>query len=143
MSDSKVPAWEIAKVEYQNALDQYRQYTSLRRQDMAFVTTVQVAVLTIIGTNLLSLDTANFLLSLISFFILLLGINNERRLTAYMAGYMRRANHIEAEHKMSLLTDGKNEVQKRQLLFSNTVIFPLYYFIFVLTWIVIWTMNMT
>ena len=58
-----------------------------------------------------------------------------------MAGYMYRANQIEAEHKMSLLKEGKNEVLKRPLLFSNTSVFPLYYFVFAMTWIVIWVMN--
>jgi hypothetical protein len=56
-------AWELARLEYETALEQYRQLTALRRQDMAFVTTVQAAVLTIIGSNLLNLDVSGWLLS--------------------------------------------------------------------------------
>lgn len=42
---NKPEPWELAKLEYEAALEQYRQLTSLRRQDMAFVTTVQAAIL--------------------------------------------------------------------------------------------------
>ena len=141
MAINKTQSWEFAKVEYENALEHYRHYTGLRRQDMAFVTTVQAAVLTIIGGNLRSLDLANLLLSFIAFFVLLLGINNERRLTAYMAGYMKRATQIETHYKMSLLVEGRQEVLNRKLLFSNVVIFPIYYFIFAIAWIVVWVLN--
>jgi hypothetical protein len=141
MAKTKTQSWDLAKVEYENALDLYRHYTSLRRQDMAFVTTVQAAALTIIGKNLLSLDASNLLLSVIAFFVLVLGFNNERRITAYMTGYIKRANQIETDHNMSLLVEGRKEVSKRKLLFSNTIIFPLYYFIFAAAWVVVWVIN--
>jgi hypothetical protein len=141
MAKTKTQSWESVKVEYENALEMYRHYTGLRRQDMAFVTTVQAAALTIIGKNLLSLDTSNLLLSIIAFFVLLLGFNSERRITAYMAGYMKRANQIETDHDMFLLVEGRKEVLKRKLLISNTIIFPLYYFIFAATWVIVWIIN--
>lgn len=141
MPSTRTQSWEFAKVEYENALEQYRHYTSLRRQDMAFVTTVQVAVLTIIGANLRNLDLANLLLSIIAFFVLLLGINNERRLTAYMAGYMKRATQIETDYEMSLLVKGRQEVLNRKLLLSNIVVFQLYYFVFSVVWVVVWVLN--
>ncbi len=133
--------WEIAKVEYESALTQYRHYTSLRRQDMIFAATVQAAVLTIVGKDLLKLDFAGFLLSFVAFFALLTSINAERRLTAYMTGFVRRATQIESEYGMSFLASGKAEVDKRKLLLSNTLVFPLYHFIFILSWIAVWTLN--
>jgi|GEM_PF-6858752 len=142
MAKTKTQSWELAKVEYENALELYRHYTGLRRQDMAFVTTVQAAALTIIGKNLLSLDASSLLLSIIAFFVLLLGLNNERRITAYMTGYIKRANQIEADHDMSLLMEGRKEVSNRKLLISNTIIFPLYYFIFASAWVVVWVINL-
>ena len=72
----KIASWEIAQAEYESAMEEYRHYTNLRRQDMTFVTTAQLAVLTIIGTRLVNLGLADFLLSLIAFFLLLLGINH-------------------------------------------------------------------
>jgi hypothetical protein len=142
MITGETTSWETAKVEYEIALEQHQHYSSLRRQDMAFVTTVQAAALTIIGSKLLSLDTSGFLLSIIAFFVLLLGINSERRLSAYIAGYIHRARQIESEYGMSLLSVSWNEVQSRKLLLSNTIVFPLYYFAFILVWASIWVLNL-
>lgn len=89
MQNKQPEPWELARLEYEAALEQYRQLTPLRRQDMAFVTTAQAAILTIVGTKLLNLDASGFLLSLIAVFVLFLGINSERRLSGYMSGYMR------------------------------------------------------
>lgn len=139
---SKPDAWELARLEYETALEQYRQLASLRRQDMTFVTTVQAAVLTIIGTKLLELDASGLLLSLIAVFVLFLGINSERRLSGYISAYMRRAKNIEAEYGMSLLTSGIQEVQTMRFLLSNSVIFPLYYSFFILAWIGVWVLNL-
>jgi hypothetical protein len=107
-------------------LEQYRQLTSLRRQDITFVTTAQAAILTIVGTKILDLDASGFLLSLIAVFVLFLGINSERRLSGYMSGYMRRAKEIESEYGMQLLSSSIQALKQKKLLISNAVIFPLY-----------------
>ena len=139
---SKQPeSWELARLEYEAALEQYRQLTSLRRQDMTFVTTTQAAILTIVGTKLLNLDASGFLLSLIAVFVLCLGINSERRLSGYMSGYMRRAKEIESEYGMQLLSLGIQEVKNKKLLVSNSVIFPLYYAFFFMAWLIVWILN--
>jgi len=135
-------SWETAKVEYENALAQYRYYTGLRRQDMAFVTTVQAAIMSIIGKNLLDLNFADLLISIIAFFVLLLGINNERRLSAYMTGYMNRAKIIESKYSMSLLEHGWQEIKNRKLLFSNSVTFKIFYIIFIICWFCAWALNL-
>ena len=142
MTTSETKSWEIAKAEYEIGTEHFRHYSSLRRQDMAFVTTVQAAVLTIIGPKLLNLDFSGFVLSSVAFFVLLLGFNSERRLSVYMAGYMRRAKQIESEFGMSLLSDAWSEVRGRRMLFSNARIFPFYYFIFILVWVIIWLINL-
>lgn len=133
--------WEIAKVEYDNAVKQCQLMEGLRRQDMMFTTTVQAAILTIIGVKATHLDLVNFLLTGIAFFVLVLGLNSERRIAKYTAVYMQRAREIESEYGMSLLSLGKSEVQKRKLLFSNSLLFPLYYLIFILAWLIVWLMN--
>jgi hypothetical protein len=89
----------------------------------------------------LDLDLAGFLLSLIALFTLMLGFNSERRQTAYMAGYMNRANCIEQEYGMSLLAAGRQAVRTRKLLPSNTTIFPFYYGVFALSWLVLFLLN--
>ena len=128
-------------LEYASALDLYRHYTNLRRYDMAFVTTAQGAVLTIIGKDLMTMNLPCVLLSLIAFFLLLLGLNSERRLTAYMSAYIRRAKEIESKRKMVLLSSAYSDVSQRRFLVSNTLTFPLYYGIFALSWLLIWTAN--
>jgi len=142
MAKTEPKYWESSKVEYENALAQYRYYTGLRRQDMAFVTTVQAAIMSIIGKNLLELNFTDFLLSLIAFFVLLLGINNERRLSAYMTGYMNRAKIIESKYNMSLLEHGWQEIKSRKLLFSNSVMFKIFYIIFIICWFFTWVLNL-
>lgn len=129
-------------LEYQSALELYRQYTEVRRRDMAFITTAQGAVLTIIGKDLLSMNLSSFLLSVIAVFLLLVGFNSERRLTSYMGAYMKRAKDIEGCRNMSLLSDAYAQVSKRRGLFSNTKTFPVYYALFALTWAVIWIVNL-
>jgi uncharacterized membrane protein AbrB (regulator of aidB expression) len=140
MQSSPEP-WEIAKLEYGAALDQYRQLTTLRRQDMTFVTTVQAAILTIVGSKLLSLDTSSFLLSLIAVFVLFLGLNTERRLSMYIAGYMQRAKEIESEYGMKLFSLDRG-LQDKKLILSNSVVFPLYYCFFCGAWFIVWMLNL-
>jgi|SRR5919205_114550 hypothetical protein len=142
MTPDDTKKWDISREEYSSALGLFRHFSGLRRQDMAFVTTVQAAILTIIGSKLLSLDFSSFLLSAIAFFVLLLGLNSERRLAAHMSGEVRRARQIEAAHDMSLLSVAYDEVGSRKLLMRNDLVFPLYYFIFIMTWVIIWVLNL-
>jgi hypothetical protein len=129
MSETNFQKWKFSKKEYEKAIELYLHFSSLRRQDMAFVTTVQAAVLTIIGKNIMNLDLASIILSVIAFFVLLLGFNSERRIAAYMAGYMKRACQIESEYGMTLLSNGADSIKRKIFLFSNALIFPLYYLI--------------
>jgi hypothetical protein len=138
---NKPEPWEIAKLEYQAALEQYRQLTSLRRQDMTFVTTAQAAILTIVGSKILSLDASGFLLSMVAVFALFLGMNSERRLSGYMSAYIRRAKEIESEYGMQLLSFGIQELRNKKLLISNSIIFPLYYSFFLVVWVIVWILN--
>lgn len=138
-------SWDIVQVEYQAAMEQYRHYTVLRRQDMAFVTTVQVAILTIIGAKAQSLDFSSFLLSLMAFFVLLLGINSELRLATYMSGYKQRAKDIEEENRLNIVTGASKRVEqmeKNMFNITNRKIFPLYYSVFALIWIAVWLTNL-
>jgi hypothetical protein len=142
MATRQTKNWEVAKVEYESALEHYRHHSSLRRRDMFFAVTIQGAVLAIVGEDLPSLGLVGFLLSFVAFFALLASINAERRVSAYMAGYMQRANQIEAEYGMSLLSMGRAEVKTRKALFSNTLVFPLCHLIFIVAWIGIWGWNL-
>ncbi|MBC8030791.1 MAG: hypothetical protein H7Z16_11820 [Pyrinomonadaceae bacterium] len=133
---------DSAKAEYEAGLEQFRLMSNLRRQDMAFATTVQAAVFTIVGSKLLQLNFSDFLLSAIAFFVLLLGLNSERRLAAYMTGYMKRVLEIEAESGMSMFCGAGQVTQKRRFLVSNAIVFPFYYCVFVFAWLVVWTLNL-
>lgn len=140
-SNDKKQPWEYAKIEYEIALTQYDHYTSLRRQDMAFVTTVQIAVLTIIGQNLLQLDSVSIVLSIVAIFVLLLGLNNDRRLSLKMAGFKNRAKEIEEAHNLSLISSTTALVSEKKFSISNSIVFLIYYGIFCLSWIAIWVIN--
>ena len=134
--------WEIAKTEYEQALAQYQNCTALRRQDMVFVATVQGAVLTVIGAQLSDLRLAGFLLSLIAFCLLLVGLNSERRLSSYMSAYARRAREIEEQFGLSLVSLGAGETRRRRFLVSNSVAFPVFYSALMVAWVVIWVRNL-
>ena len=129
------------KTEYEGALAQYRHFASLRRQDMMFVTAVQGAVLAVIKENVFGLTIAHIPLTVAAILVTMLGLNSERRLSAYMCGYMRRAKNIEDKNEMSFLHEGTVEVNKRRFLFPNRVEFPIYYLSFMTAWIVIWIAN--
>ena len=140
MVEDKANSWEVTKAEYDTANSQFIAYSGLRRQDMAFVTTVQAAVLTIIGTKLLALDATGFLLSGIAFFVLLMGFNSERRLSEYMTGNSKRVNEIENYYHMKRSEYVKGKLGKHSL--SNSKTFPIYYSIFIGLWIFIWVLNL-
>jgi len=61
-----------------------RHFTCLRRQDMLFVIAISGTALTIIGSDLLPMKPVHIALSCITFLVILLGMNSERRLTSYM-----------------------------------------------------------
>jgi len=127
MDASQKQSWEVASTEYEAALEQYRHFTGLRRQDMLFVTAIQGAALTIIGGDLLHMKAAYIALSCIAFVVILLGMNSERRLTAYMGSYARR--------------DAYASVQGCRFMFSNARVFLLFYVLLLLAWLVIWIVN--
>ena len=130
------------KTEYETAINQFQHFATLRRQDMAFVTTVQIGILVIVKDRLLTFDLTYFLLTIIAFLVLVMGCNNERRLSSYMVGYMDRARKIEKQFGISVLHIGFEKVQSTKFLISNRTTFPLYYITFILLWIVIWILNL-
>lgn len=109
---------------------------------MAFITTVQGAALTIIGQRLQDLDFTGLLLSILAFFTLLLGLNNERRLSAHMTGYQVRALQIESDFGLSLLRLAREQAHEGRWILSNAKIFPAYYVIIMLAWGSIWAINL-
>jgi len=129
---------DLARMEYEQALNQYQNCTVLRRQDLAFVTTAQGAVLAVLGPRLIEPDFTSFLLSFIACFLLVLGLNSERRLSRYMDAYFRKAVEIEEELGLSLINDGAKDTRRKKLLFSNSQMFPVYYSLSIIGWIVIW-----
>jgi len=142
MASSDPAAVELAKLEFEAALTAYAQATTLRRQDMAFITTVQGAVLTIVGDKLLNLDVRGALLSAIAMFTLLMGLNTDRRLNAYMRGYMQRAKGIEAEWDMHVLSTASESVGRTRGLVRSSTASSLYYILFIIAWVVIWNLNL-
>jgi len=143
-NNSEVNKWDVAQFEYKVALEQYRHYTILRRQDMVFVTTVQVAILTIINAKLQLLDLPSFLLSLVAFFVLVLGLNSELRLASYMYAYKERVMEIELSNNLDIVRNtsisGKGQ-KKFRFNLSNRVMYPFHYCIFIAAWLAVWGSN--
>lgn len=133
-------AWP-AQIEYEQAHEWWRHLSNLRRQDLALFTTIQGAALTIIGDQLLSLKPANLALSVVAFLSALIGLNNERRVYAYLVGFRERALELERLHGASLMGRGVREAQNTQLLVKTQVAFAFFYLLLLAGWILIWVLN--
>ena len=130
-----------AQVEYEQAHDWWRHLSNMRRQDLALFTTIQGAALTIIGDQLLSLKPPNLALSVIAFLSALIGLNNERRVYAYLVGFRERALELEKLHGASLMDRGIKEAQNTPLLVNTQVAFGFFYLLLLAGWILIWILN--
>jgi hypothetical protein len=134
--------WEKERFEYEMASEYWRHFSSLRRQELSFVILVQGGVLTIIGEKLLHLTPAHSFLSIIAFLVILLGLNSERRLSAYQGGNYHRMQEIEATCGMRLWTVAVNDVRGRKLSFNNAKTLPVFYIILAVGWVFIWICNL-
>jgi uncharacterized membrane protein len=105
------------------------------------VTTAQAAILTIIGKNLPRLDLAQYALSFIAFYVIVLGINTERRMAAYCDGYVMRVKSLEPNLGIALLSAGAAEVDRQHFLVSNKKMFLTYYALLLSGWLALWIAN--
>lgn len=135
--------WAIAKVEYESSLKRLLEYTGLRRQGIAFSTTFQAAILSIIGSDILDINISHMLLSIVAFFVLFMGLNNERRLYSYIQGCSDRIKEIENQFDMSFFKSCDRRASEKPMLFSNNSLFQIYYALFIIMWIAIWIINIT
>jgi hypothetical protein len=129
------------KTEYDACFKMLSLYTASRRQDMTIVAAAQAAVLTVVGGQLLSMQLEHFLLSLVALFVTVMGLNADRRHSAYMYGYIKRARAIEDQNGMELLKQGYEEVKRTKCLVSNSITFPIYYAVFASLWLIVWLLN--
>lgn len=104
---------ETLLVEYKEALNHVRALATLMRQDITFVTTVQGAVLAIIGMGFPLRNIAHISLAGLAFFVALVSINSVGRSYKYMAEYMSRIREIEGILGMHLFTRGRAVVGRR------------------------------
>ena len=129
--------------EYQQGIELLRHWSSVRRQDIVFVTTAQAAILTILGKSLPRLDLAQYALTFIAFYVIVLGINTERRLAAYSDGYVVRLRLLEPLLGMALLSAGAGEVDRQHFLVSNKRMFLTYYGLLLCGWLALWIANLS
>lgn len=127
--------------EYKLGIELLRHWSTMRRHDIVFVTTIQGAVLTIIGKNLPHLQVADYALTVIAAFVVVLGINSERRLAGYSNGYVRRVQNLELRLGMTLLAEGLAEVQSLRGLVSNYRMFINYYSALFVGWLLLWSVH--
>ena len=130
------------KLEYETSIELYKKYMSLRRKDIAFNTTAQVALMTILKDDLLKMDWTNYIFALIALPVLFIGLNNERRISAYLQAYKNRGIEIEKKYRMTLLAGAKDAVKKTDYLISNRVAFTIYYLLFIIFWILLLGYNL-
>jgi hypothetical protein len=137
---SVAPDQKVAD-EYKLGVELLRHWSTMRRHDIVFVTTIQGAVLTIIAKNLPYLQVADYALTVIAAFVVVLGINSERRLAGYSNGYVRCVQKLERRLDMTLLAEGLAEVQSLKWLVSNYRMFISYYSALLAGWLLLWTVH--
>lgn len=135
------PTHDVLAREYQQGIELLRHWSGVRRQDIVFVTTAQAAILTVIGKSLPRLDLAQYALTVIAFYVIILGINTERRLAAYSDGYVNRIKLLEPTLGIALLSAGAAEVDRQRFLVSNKRMFLTYYGVLLSGWLGLWLTN--
>ena len=123
------------QLEYEQCLEMFRHRTVLRRQGMAFVTTVHGATVAIESGQLLALEASGVALVLLAIFVALLGLNNELRLAAYMKAHGKRAQEIEKCVGIQLVTASISAIKEKPYILSNMVMFPLFYIVLLIGWV--------
>lgn len=138
---SATPRVALIIAEYQAGLELSRHWSALRRQDMLLVTTVQGAIFTIIGGELLKLKSASIALSIVAFLVALIGFNSERRLSAYIRANVDYLKTIEKSNGLGLLTTANDATLKIRGMVSNKTAFLTYYAFMAAGWVVVWLVN--
>ncbi len=132
---------KVLTMEYQEALAQTRAFATLMRTDVAFATTVQAAILAVIGSHLPLHNIGHTALSVLAFTVAILGINSVDRVYRYMAGYMSRAREIEVRLGLKLITQGHLMTKTRFNLPIATT-FKYYYMLLIVFWMIIWAWSL-
>ena len=128
---------KVLTMEYQEALAQTRAFATLMRTDVAFATTVQAAILAVIGSHLPLHNIGHTALSVLAFTVAVLGINSVDRVYRYMSGYMSRAREIETKLDLKLIAQGYLVTKNRfNLPIAST--FKYYYALLIVFWMIIW-----
>jgi hypothetical protein len=122
-------AW--ARLEYEYAHERWTNGTNQRRAGLAFLTTVQGTIITIIGTNLFHMDGRARALVIFAIVVAISGYNHEKRIGSYMRGYRRRAIELEERHGLRLFQYGVAEAKAAKTM-SNRKLFR-WYFVLILT----------
>jgi hypothetical protein len=127
--------------EYEEANEWWRTLSRMRRQDMTLFITIQGAIVTVIGLQLLNMDPKSIVLSIFAFSSALLAFNNERRLYGYLYGFRQRALEIEKKTGMELIKMGMKEVARKRIIVRSSISFSFYYALIALCWVAIWLLN--
>jgi hypothetical protein len=134
--------WDTEKLEYKQANEWWRTLCNMRHRDIVFFTAIEVAIITVLRTQLLNLQVEGIILSIIGFFIALIGLNNECRLYKYLCGFRERARQIEDNQEMTLISKtqylvGNSMFQK----IKSSLVFRLYYAFIAAIWLVLWILQ--
>jgi hypothetical protein len=127
--------------EYEQANEWWRKISEMRRHDLAAFTAIQGAALTVIGDHLLDMKAHQLLVSLVAFVVLLVGYNNERRLSAFLEKIVERSCAIEQQRRMTLLSNARDYMNTRPGIVKTTRTFGAFYVAAGSSWVVIWLMN--
>lgn len=133
---------EVPLKEYEIAIEQFRHFSLLRRQDLMFVVIVQGAVLTIMSSRFTEMAPVDVSLSVVAFLVTLLGLNSDRRLTEYMVGNAKRAKELEQQLGMKVFSGAHSEVANKRFLYSNKHVFFCFYTLLAVSWIIVWAVNL-
>jgi hypothetical protein len=138
--ESAIPSEVWARLEYEMANARWENATNLRRNGLAFFTTVQGAILSIIGDRITNLKISSYALISFGIIVTLFSWSHELRIASYMKGYQNRMIRIERLFNLDLLRSGQDQAVKMKTI-SNRKLFSWYYRINLIGWLLIILYN--
>lgn len=136
--------WEIAKFEYEKALDLYKTYTTMRRQDLVYMTIIQVGAFTVLKDAMFNFAHIQWIIAIIGFFLCLVGWNNEVRLATYLRGALDKVKEIERNTKLDLINSVNVKLKNEHRFIykiHNGITLYFYYLILACSWVYFLLIN--
>lgn len=103
------------KAEYEKTIDLWKVFMEIRRKDLVYITTIEVAIFYSMRNEILSLYGVNILLAIFGLLFAFIGMNNERRLAVYNVATRDVLKEIELKYDVNLYSKFREELTNKEI----------------------------